>query len=100
MRIAIIAVAALGALSLTACNKTEQAVDAKADATEAVANVEATNLENQADATKAAGEAQTDALTQDAAATNNIAGAEAKVLEEQADAVKAAGAATADAMKK
>ena len=82
MRLAILAVAALGALSLTACNKTEQAVDAKADAT------------------KAAGEAQADALTQDAAAAKNIAGAEAKALEEQADAVKAAGAATADAMKK
>ena len=63
MRIAIMAVAALGALSLAACqNKAEKAADATADAVKADANVAATQVENQADATKAAGENSADAM--------------------------------------
>ena len=54
MRIAITALAALGALSIAACSKpAEKAADAQADAVEANANAAADQMNAQADAMKA-----------------------------------------------
>jgi hypothetical protein len=87
MRIATIALAGLGALSLAACqNKAEKAADARADAVKAEANVPATQMENQADTAKDAGDKATAAaLDQQADQTRKAADEKADAIKEQAD---------------
>jgi hypothetical protein len=86
MRIATLAVAALGALSLAACeSKADKTAEAKSDAIQADANVAATQMENQADAAKAAGDTATSAaLDEKADATREAADAKGDAIEKQA----------------
>lgn len=84
MRFAIIAVAALGALSLAACeSKADKTAEAQSDAVKAEANVAATQMENQADAAKEAGapDATTDAMKDQADATKDAADAKGDAIE-------------------
>ena len=84
MRMGSAAIAVLGALSLAACeSKADKAAEAQSDAVKADANVTATNLENQADAAKDAGDKS-----------------EAKALDAQADATKDAAEVKGDAIEK
>lgn len=85
MRFALIALAAVGALSLAACeSKADKTAEAQSDAVKADANLAATQMENQADAAAAAG---VPAATTDA-------------MNDQADAVKDAADAKGDAIEK
>jgi hypothetical protein len=84
MRIATVVVAGLGALSLAACeSRADKAAEARSDAVKANANVTATQMENQADAAKDAGDKAT-----------------AKALDEKADATREKADTRADAIEK
>ena len=87
MRIATIALAGLGAVSLMACqNKAEKAADAEAAAVKADANVPATQMENQADTAKDAGDKATaEALDQKADQTREAADKKADAIKDQAE---------------
>lgn len=87
MRFAIMAVAALGALSLAACeSKADKTAEATADAVKADANVTATNIDNQADAAKDAGAAPStvDAMHDQADQVKKDADAKGDAIEKQA----------------
>ena len=87
MRIAIIALAAISALSLAACeSKADKTAEAQSDAIKADANVAATQLENKADSMENAGapEATTDAMDKKADNMKDAADAKGDAMEKEA----------------
>lgn len=87
MRIAIIALATLGALSLAACeSKADKTAEAQSDAIKAEANVAATQMENKADTMESAGapNATTDAMDNKADAMKDAADAKGDAIEKEA----------------
>ena len=87
MRFALIALAAVGALSLAACeSKADKTAEAQSDAIKADANVAATQMENQADAAAVAGapDATTDAMKDQADAVQDAADAKGDAIEKAA----------------
>ena len=87
MRFALIALAAVGALSLAACeSKADKTAEAQSDAIKADANVAATQMENQADTAAAAGapDATTDAMKDQADAVKDAADAKGDAIEKAA----------------